>query len=205
MSWQGGVFIDTVLPFGLISAPKICNTLADGLEWVAREKGVKEFYHYLDDFLVLGAPKSTECMVGLQTLIHWTTWLGLPIAEEKVEGPSTRLTFLGIEFDSEALTLRLPEDKLRALKDLLASWRGRRWCRKSELQSLAGKLQHATKVVRPGRTFLQRVFELLRATYRGHHHIWLNRGMHSDLAWWDLFVDSWNGGVYVTPSETCHP
>ena len=190
MSWKGGIFIDTVLPFGLRSAPKIFNTMADALEWVVRENGVREIYHYLDDFLVLGAPKSTDCADGLHTLMHWTTWLGFPIAEEKVEGPSTRLTFLGIEIDSEALTLRLPDDKLRAL---LASWRGRRWCHKSELQSLAGKLQHATKVVRPGRTFLRQVFELLRATYRGHHHFRLNRGMRSDLAWWDLFLESWNG------------
>ena len=44
MSWQGEVFIDTVLPFGLRSAPKIFNAVADALDWVVR---VGEIYHYL--------------------------------------------------------------------------------------------------------------------------------------------------------------
>ena len=100
------------------------------------------------------------------------------------------MTFLGIEIDSEALVLRLPRIKLQALKQRLASWRGRQSCTKSELQSLAGLLQHACKVVRPGRTFLRRVFELLRGTRKSYHHIRLNNGMRSDLAWWDLFLDS---------------
>ena len=56
-----------------------------------------------------------------------------------------------------------------------------------------GLLQHACKVVNPGRTFLRRVFELLRGTHKSYHHIHLNNGMRSDLAWWDLFLDSWNG------------
>lgn len=59
LSWRGGVFIDTVLPFGLCSAPKIFNAVVDALEWVVKKNRVKEIYHYLDDFLVVGAP---ECM-----------------------------------------------------------------------------------------------------------------------------------------------
>ena len=193
MTWRHAVFIDTVLPFGLRSAPKIFNAVADGLEWVVRQDGVREMYHYLDDFLVLGAPGSDECESNLAKLLSWTQWLGFPVAEEKVKGPSTRMTFLGIEVDSDSMVLRLPRDKLLALKERLASWRGRQSCTKSELQSLAGSLQHACKVVRSGRTFLRRVFELLRGICESYHHIRLNNGMRSDLAWWDLFLDSWNG------------
>lgn len=193
LTWRNSVFIDTVLPFGLRSAPKIFNALADGLEWVVHQEGVSEIYHYLDDFLVMGAPGSTECEAGLAKLLGWTQQLAFPIVEEKVEGCSTKMTFLGIEIASEALVLRLPPIKLLALKNRLVLWRGQRSCTKSELQSLAGALQHACKVVRPGRTFLRRVFELLRGVHQGHHHIQLNGGMQSDLAWWDLFLDSWNG------------
>lgn len=38
MQWKGGVFIDTCLPFGLRSAPKLFNILADLLEWIAGEQ-----------------------------------------------------------------------------------------------------------------------------------------------------------------------
>ena len=89
-------------------------------------------------------------MVSPCTLLGLTEWLGFPVATEKVEEPTTRLTFLEIEIDSESLTLRFPEEKLVALKTLLSSWKNRRWCCKTDLQSLAGKLQHACKVVQPG-------------------------------------------------------
>ena len=205
MSWRGGVFVDTVLPFGLRSAPKVFNAVADAMEWIVRKNGIREICHYLDDFLVFGSPESNECAQNLSALISWAKWLGFPLALEKVEGPSTTLTFLRIEFDTEALVLRLPKGKLVALRNLIVSWRGRRWCLKSELQSLAGKLQHACKVVRPGRSFLRRIFELLGGVQHDHHHIRLNSGMRSDLAWWDLFLESWNGVSMLRPSRLSFP
>ena len=185
--------------------PKIFNAVADALEWVVRVNGVGEIYHYLDDFLVLGTSGSEECVDGQFTLMGWTEWLGFPVAKEKVEGPTTKLTFLGIEIDAEALILRLPEEKLVALRSLLTSCKGRRWCLKSELQSLAGKLQHACEVVRPGRSFLRQVFELMKGVHHDHHHIRLNSAMRSDLAWWDLFLDSWNGISMLHPARLSVP
>ena len=193
MSWRGGELIDTVLPFGLRSAPKIFSAVADTMEWIVRKNGVRDLCHYLDDFLVFGDPGSDECARNLSALLRWVYWLGFPPVLEKVKGPSTTVTFLGVEIDSSALILRLPERRLVALRGLIASWEGQRWCLKSELQSLAGKLQHACKVVRPGRSFLRRVFELLGGVQYHHHHIKLNGGMRSDLAWWELFLESWNG------------
>ena len=34
MQWQGQHYIDTVLPFGLRSPPKIFCAISDGLKWV---------------------------------------------------------------------------------------------------------------------------------------------------------------------------
>ena len=58
MQWKGGVYVDTMLPFGLRSAPKIFTAIADGLEWIARQNGVTRIEHYLDDFVILGPPES---------------------------------------------------------------------------------------------------------------------------------------------------
>ncbi len=43
-----------------------------------------------------------------------------------------------------------------------------------EQESLIGKLQHATKVVRPGRMFLRQMFELKSSAKRGQKFIRLN-------------------------------
>ena len=45
--------------------------------------------------------------------------LGVPIAEEKVEGPSVSLTFLGIELDTRRMIRSLPAHKLTVTEFVL--------------------------------------------------------------------------------------
>ena len=96
------------------------------MEWIVRKNGVAETCHYLDDFLVLGKPGCEECARNLSALVKWAEWLGFPLALEKMEGPLPTLTFLGVEIDTSALVLRLPDEKLVALRSLIASWRDQR-------------------------------------------------------------------------------
>ena len=58
MKWEGDLFINTALPFGLRSAPKIFNAVADAVEWIVKQQGVDCVQHYLDAFLVIGQPGS---------------------------------------------------------------------------------------------------------------------------------------------------
>ena len=52
--------------------------------------------------------------------------------------------------DSMGLQPSLPDEKLRKLTELVASWMRRKGCQKRELRSLPGYLNHAFNVVRPG-------------------------------------------------------
>ena len=192
MEWQHQLYVDGALPFGLRSAPKIFNTVADALEWILRHRGVKNVYHYLDDFIILGHPNSTECSQGLAILKHTCEELGLPLAVEKCEGPSTRLTFLGIIIDTVRMELQLPLDKIERLSLLLNQMTNRNSATKKELQSLAGCLQHAATVVKPGRTFLRRIFELIATLQQDHHRARLNKSFYADLEWWSTFMSGWN-------------
>ena len=120
--------------------------------------------------------------------------LGVPLASEKVEGPASSLVFLGIEIDSNAMQIRLPDRKLVKVKLLVNQWLERRKaCRKRELQSLVGVLQHASKVVRPGRTFLRRLIETMETAKHSDHWVRLNSTFHSDLIWWHTYLTDWNG------------
>ncbi len=193
MCWQGRVFLDKTLPFGLRSAPKVFNAVADALEWVARNRGVEFMTHYLDDFTVLGPASSDTCAYGLATLLDACRELGVPVAWEKCEGPATQLTILGIVVDSVAQELRLPQDKLRMLKQEIRRWRGRKRCTLHELQSLLGLLNHACKAVKPGRIFLGRMFRLSAGVKRPSHRLHLNCDFRSDLEWWHKFLERWNG------------
>ena len=81
MEWQGNLYVDPMLLFGLRSAPKIFNAVADGLEWYVRWCGVRHIFHYLDDFIVIGPPDSPICASAMETLDRSCAALGIPIAE----------------------------------------------------------------------------------------------------------------------------
>ncbi len=68
--------------------------------------------------------ESDECTRSLEHLLRTFEDLGLPVALPKLEGPSTCLTFLGIEIDTRSLEICLSDTKLRALQDLIRSWLG---------------------------------------------------------------------------------
>ena len=194
MQWKGVTYVDTALPFGLRSAPKIFTALSDALWWVFRNHGeVTESIHYLDDYLFVGAPASGECARALQSALRLCDQLGVPVAADKLSGPSTKLTFLGIELDTVRMELRLPSEKLERLKGVITEWQSRKVCSKRDLQSLIGQLQHACRVVRSGRTFLRRMINLLSVVVEPHHHIRLNRSFRADLGWWASFLGRWNG------------
>ena len=108
--------MDTVLPFGLRSAPKIFTAVADVVEWIVKANGVEHLFHYLDDFLLVLEPSALAGLQQLSTLLCIFDTLRLPVAEEKLEGPSTVVTFLGIEVDTVAMELRLPQKKVSKLK-----------------------------------------------------------------------------------------
>ena len=130
MRWQGSVCLDAALPFGLRSAPKIFSAVADTLLWIMFRNGITWGIHYLDDYLFCGTPDSKECLRNLDVALYTCKVLGVPVAINKVEAPTTSLTFLGIEIDTVKGQLRLPADKLGRLKDMLASWVARRSCTK---------------------------------------------------------------------------
>jgi hypothetical protein len=102
-----------MLPFGLRSAPKIFNAVADVLHWHLQRSGIHRIHHYLDDFIVLVPPRSPQCQQNLTTLQRECSRLGVTIAAHKTEGPTTCLVFLGIEIDTIAGELRLPDEKLQ--------------------------------------------------------------------------------------------
>lgn len=196
MRWQGKIYVDATLPFGLRSAPKIFNALADAAQWIIQEMGARYLWHYLDDFITIGAACQGECRFNCEVMRRACEVLGIPLAFEKCEGPTCCLVFLGIIIDTIAMELRLPQEKLLRLHQLIEEWlakKPRASVRKRDLASLAGHLQHACIIIRPGRTFLRRIFDLLATVAHPDHYIRLSAGFRSDLMWWKLFLGEWNG------------
>ncbi len=125
---------------------------------------------------------------------------GCPDGPSQTRGSSN----LGIEIDTMAGELRLPGDKLSRLTTLLDEWGSRKSCQRKELESLIGLLSHACKVVKPGRSFLRRLLDLLHATGSGRCDrciLRLSSSYQADIAWWREFVGLWNGVSFLCPTQ----
>ncbi len=205
MKWEGRTYVDATLPFGLRSAPLIFSAVADMLAWFMQVQGASWLAHYVDDFITVGAPQSMECGRNVEVMHAVCEEVGMPVEPEKDEGPATTITFLGLEIDSIALEVRLPQEKLQSLKALLGSWRGRKACRKRDLLSLIGSLTHACRAVRPGRSYLRRLIDLSTMAKRLDQFVRLNRDARADLEWWNVFMGEWNGTAMMLADPCKNP
>ena len=207
MYWRDSFYVDLVLPFGLRSAPFIFDSVASAVHWIlSHNYHVHPLFHYLDDFLTLGRPSSPVCQAHVDTSFTVFNHLGLPLNHEKCEGPATFLVFLGIELDSVTQIARLPAEKINRSMSLLQSWSNKRTCHRQELESLIVHLHHACKVVRPGRTFLRRMIDLLAHFRNRSHPIRLNVEFRRDVRWWLAFFRDWNGiSFFLSPGVSQLP
>ena len=78
--WEGAMYIDAMLPFGLRSVPKIFTTIADALEWILRRRHIRFVWHYIDNFVFCGQPESTECAEALALALAASRELGVPVS-----------------------------------------------------------------------------------------------------------------------------
>ena len=85
----------------------LINNYADALHWIMASNCGAQLLHYLDDFLLVGPPGKDTCQEAMYSVLLVCDQLGIPVASEKLKGPITTLTFLGIVLDTSAQHLCL--------------------------------------------------------------------------------------------------
>lgn len=202
IQWRDQFYIDTCLPFGLRSAPYLFNQLAEAIHWsLQHNHGVRYVLHYLDDFFTAGSPDSTECSSNLHEMLSLCTTINAPVKTSKIDGPSTKLTFLGIVINTADMTAGISTERKADLLLSLQALRQKDKCTKYQLLSLVGKLSFACKVIPAGRIFLRRLIDLSCKVSRMHHRLRLCRDAHLDLDWWLAFLPTWSGTSQILESN----
>ena len=182
-------WIDRFLPFGLRTAPFLFDLFAKGLHWILiTVLGWAIILHYLDDFFAVLPPHADYKRYGCE-FDELCYNLGFTVNDKKSMAGTTA-EFLGIELDSLAMEARLPPAKLQRARDAVAAMLTRDSTPYADLESLAGFLSFAARVVLPGRAFLRRIFDALR---RKVARIYLSLSIKADLTWWSRFLADWNG------------
>ena len=122
----------------------------------------------------------------------------VPIKHKKTVFPTTCAAIHGIDLDTVKMEARLPSDKLAELDSLLQLNMHRKKIKFRDLQSLLGHLNFACKVIKPGRCFLRRLYDLTCGCHKPDHFIKLNKASRADLQVWASFIHQYNGCTIVT-------
>ena len=108
-------------------------------------------------------------------------------------------------YKAKSMIIFLPDKKRQGLRELIQEVQRKKSSTKEELQSLAGKLQHASKVIKPGRCFIQSAYELASLRQNPHDRVRLTRDFKGDLSWLVRFLGSMEWNVIVMGPFTSIP
>ena len=109
MQWRTEFYVDYRSVFA--RPPLFFSAAADAIELAVKESRFDHFFHYIDDFVLLGLPGSVKCERGLLCLQQVCENLGF--------------FFRSFKFDTQVMVLRLPAEKLERPQSLLAEWHTR--------------------------------------------------------------------------------
>jgi len=203
--WGGQHYRFCAMPFGYRDAPRVFTKLVRSALTPLRAKGLV-LVAYLDDILLLSSSHQT-CLGQTQTLVNHLHSLGFDLKEEKcVLSPTRVIEFLGFVFNSEDMTLSLPETKVKDLHTevcRLLKVSSERAVDAHHLQKVLGKLRAAHPGFEPAALYSRALqWDLRKAlSHGGHRHgtVLLSPDSRDDLRWWQDHLLSWTGRLLVSP------
>lgn len=198
---KGQYFFDKCLPMGASSSCKTFERVSSAIKYILHDTyKVRFVIKVLDDFLIIGETRE-ECKYGLDCFRHLCGLIGVPIAEEKTEGPVRALKFLGIDIDCKNWTLSIPPDKISKYTDSVKQALEDGSCTLRGLKQIIGQLQFVTNVIPGGRGFLRRLHDATIGKKRPGRIIHLTPGARMDLEMWLDFMQSYNGKELISVRE----
>jgi len=200
IEFEGQFYIDKCLPFGLSLSCSLFEKFATMLHWaVAKESGIDTLDHYLDDFIFIGPSDSENCNILMQTFDQICQKLGVPINDNKTVWPTTLLTFLGLDIDTIAMTLRIPNDKLKKLKTMLTPLLSAKKVILKDLESVVGLMAFCARAIASSRAFLRRFYDLIASinNQKPFHFVRVTSEVKEDVKIWLSFLDNFNGTVII--------
>ena len=190
-------FVDKCLPFGCSISCSLFEKLSTFMEWELKHRtGTENVVHYLDDFLVAGKADTDECSQLMDSYRYMCKEFGVPLAEEKTIGPSTLLTFLGLDIDTVNMLVRVPTEKLQKLQNALIALFKKKKTTLKELQEVTGLMSFCSKAIPSARAFIRRFYDSMTNIKETYHRIRVSNEMKEDIKVWLTFLHCFNGSSY---------
>ena len=199
---EGNFYIDKCLPMGYSGSCQIFEKFSTFLQWlISQDQNSLNLDHYLDDFFFCGRPQTSECEDLMSSFSKMCSMLGVPVADEKTEGPITSMEYLGLLIDTQEMLVKIPHEKLKKLLEEIDIIIFSKKVTLKQLQSLCGLLSFCTRALPSGRAFSRRLFMAMSKVSKPFHFIRVTKGMFDDLLVWKYFLENFNGNSYILDAD----
>ena len=152
---------------------------------------------YVDDFCGVARHPQTA-KASFDRFQSLTRELGLKLAPDKTQTPSTVMEWLGFTFDTNDMSITIPQEKLDDILQEAEKWLHKSSATKQQIQSLAGRLNHVSLCIRPARRFMGRILAALR---EAHHQtsVPISADFKRDVRWFCEFASLTNRRLLIEP------
>lgn len=198
--WKEQFYFDKRLPMGCRSSCRTFQMFSDILADVTRQiRPTGTILNLLDDYLFIGRPGTSDAFALQSAFELICQTIRLPLKASKSVKPTSCLTFLGLELDSDHMQVRLPEDKRLKFLEKLRKFRVTTAPAIDEWRSLAGSLSYAVVAIPTGRAFLRRLFQAFAGQEKHRRFMRMSHHVRQDLDVWETFLVSFNGKMILGP------
>ena len=206
--WRGLVFFFVSFVWGCRHAGYAGQWLTSAVSFIHAHLGAEltsELFiilNYADDFA--GAESElSRAQLSFETLGTLLSDIGLIESKAKACPPATSMTYLGVLFDTQSMCMYVDPDKVTELKLELIKWARKTVARKSDLQSILGKLLWVSKTVRFSRVFVSRIISEVRKLPSQGSKTTLSNPIRKDFLWWETYLEVFSGVEMIPPTTVC--
>ena len=186
--WNGLVYVDRAIMFGLASSAGVFGSIADMLIAIYKAAGFTSILKWVDDFFVIRLPDQTWTE---QEFMDLTAFCGVPWSIKKMRPLATVQRYIGFDWNLESRTVALPAEKLSKSLALLDTWLAPdgKFSAK-DTASLHGKLVHISCIFPLIRPFLRGIAHFAHSFKSPLVKLPILPPLQADLSWVRFLVRS---------------
>ena len=190
--WGKSIYIDTAIPFGLRHGASACQRTTEAVTHIAAHDVDATAYPYVDD--TGGAAQPFLAQLHYQYILDIMAKLGLVAAQDKCSPPGTTLTWIGVLFDTLAMSMHIVPEKVREASLLCTEFFNKHTVSHKYMERFLGKIFHAIKCCDGARRFTARLLQLLHSTAVSKTATApITPEARLDASWLALFLPAFNG------------
>ena len=200
--WRSNLYLFVSFVWGCRHAGYVGQWVTSAVSFIFAHLGIKltgepfNILNYADDFA--GAENSlSRAEMSFNKMGDLLSQINLAESASKACPPSNVMTYLGVCFTTNDMCLYVDKDKLVEIRAEIKLWLKRSVAKKSELQSILGKLLWISKAVRFSRIFVSRIINEISKLEKQSDKVTLSRDICKDFLWWNKYIEVFTGVEFI--------